>query len=149
MLSFLCLSEGSSKGQAFKKKKVGAACEDLLSFLFKYYLPALKKFAEHKFLYCILSKNHLGKLRRNFEVGNVWSQRDFAERLTLAFNQQLQQDYFGGQATISIEGVALEFYKADGTTKKMHFHTYFSDGKQQDSAVVQAHMQQMCDYLMK
>ena len=105
------------------------------------------KYRKHRFQFIILSKNHTGKDRRNIEPGEVWSQRDFAERLTLKFNNEAQMEHFLGGATISIEGVAVEFFR--NQEKEMEFHAYFSDVKQQDSAVVNNHMERMIKFLIR
>ena len=81
------------------------------SFFHDYYLKSLLKYRKHRFQFIILSKNHIVKDRRNIEPGEVWSQRDFAERLTLKFNNEAQMEHFLGGATISIEGVAVEFFR--------------------------------------
>ena len=60
----------------------------------------------------------------------VYSQRDFSERLKLEFNNQVQEEYYFGGATISIEGAAVKFYPSGEDTTAMEFFTYLSDGKQ-------------------
>ena len=65
----------------------------------------------HRFLYIILSKNHTGRDRKNINVGEVWTQRDFSERLILKFNKEAQLENFGGVRTVSLEGVAVEFFQ--------------------------------------
>ena len=76
--------------------------------------------------------------------------RDFSERLTLKFNKEVQAEHFLGGATVSIEGVATEFWKENEggeLVKNMEFHTYISDGKQQDSAIVHFIMEKLIRYL--
>jgi hypothetical protein len=65
----------------------------------------------HKFLYVILSKNHTGKDRRNITTGKVWTQKDFAERLTLKFNKEAQIEHFGGGSSISRREWQLNFFQ--------------------------------------
>ena len=65
----------------------------------------------HRFLYIILSKNHTVRDRRNINVGEIWTQIDFAERLTLKFNKESQLEHFGGGRTVSLEGVAVEYFQ--------------------------------------
>ena len=106
-----------------------------------YYLKSLLKYRKHRFQFNILSKNHTGKNRRNIEPGEVWGQRYFAERLIFNFNNEAQMQHFLDGATISIEGVTVEFFRNE--EKEIEFHTYLSNGKQQDSAVVNNHMERM------
>ena len=79
----------------------------------------------------------------------MWTQRDFSERLTLQFNHQAQLEYYSGGATISLEGVAVKFFRQGNEKSTMEFHTYLSDGKQQDSAVVNNHMEKLIVFLRK
>ena len=75
--------------------------------------------------------------------------RYFAERLSLQFQGQSQHEYFGGGATVSIEGIAVQYLKElqDGGGKQMDFHAFISNGKQQDSAVVFNHFQKVLKFL--
>ena len=66
----------------------------------------------------------------------------------MQFESQSQHEYFGGGQTVSIEGVAVQMVKnEDENAREMSFHTYFSDGKQQDSAVVFNHMEKLIKFL--
>ena len=105
------------------------------------------KFKRHRFLYIILSKNHTGKDGECIVPSQVYSHRDFSERLKLEFNNQVQEEYYAGGATVSLEGVAVKFFPSADDTTTMEFHSYFSDGKQQDSSVVHNHMTKLIQYL--
>ena len=39
------------------------------------------------------------------------------------FNHQAQHEYFNGDATISMDGVAINFFQTGGIEKTMEFHT--------------------------
>ena len=121
--------EGEPKGKLSKKTKLTHARLDFLSFFDDHYLPALHKFKQHRFQYILLSKNHTGSDSKDIVAGEVWSQRDFSERLTLQFNHQAQLEYYSGGATISIEGVAVQFFRQGDAKSTMEFHSCFSDGK--------------------
>ena len=86
-------------------------------------------------------------LREAIEPTDIWSSRDFAERLTLMFNKQAQHEYFSGGEKVLLEGVAIKFYPPGATEKTMEFHSYLSDGKTQDSSIVNNHMDQLLVYL--
>ena len=77
----------------------------------------------------------------------VYSHRDFSECLKLEFNNQVQEEYYTGGATVSLEGVAVNFFPTGDDTTTMEFHLYFSDGKQQDSSVLHNHMTKLIEYL--
>ena len=73
----------------------------------------------HRFIYIILSKNHAGRDRISINVGEVWTHRDFSERLTFKFNKEAQLEHFGGGRTVSLEGVAVEFFPVGQSIKTM------------------------------
>ena len=77
----------------------------------------------------------------------VWSTRDFTERLSLQSQGQTQQEYFGGGTTVSLEGVAVKFLNGCGSTNQTDFQTIVSNGKQQDSAVVYNHFEKLLKFL--
>ena len=64
-----------------------------------------------------MSKNHTGKDRRNITTGEVWTPRDFAERLTLRFNKEAQLEHLGGGRTVSQEGVAVDFFSSGSVSE--------------------------------
>ena len=102
----------------------------------------LKLYKKHRFIFIILSKNHVGRDRLDIFEEAVWSTTDVAERLSLQFHGQIQQEYFGGSTTVSLEGVAVKFLNGYGAsandvpTNQTDFHTFLSNDKQQDSTVV-------------
>ena len=53
-----------------------------------YYLKHLKLYKKHRFLFIILSKNHIGGDRESISDNKISSSRDFAERLSLQFQGQ-------------------------------------------------------------
>jgi len=105
----------------------------------------LKKYKKHRFLFIILSKNHTGKDREEIAANEIWTTHDFAERLSLQFQGQSQHEYFGGGRTVSLEGVAVQFQKS-AEQKQMDFHTFISNGKQQDAAVVHNHFDKLLKF---
>ena len=140
--------KGEAKGTFVKRRQLVLKKVPFSLFFKDFYLKALIKYKKHRFQYIILSKNHTGMDRKQIIEGEVWCQRDFAERLTLKFNDEAQFEHFAGGATISLEGVAVEFCNNNDGNKTMEFHTYLSDGRQQDSAVVNNHMEKLILFLM-
>ena len=67
----------------------------------------------------------------------------------MEFNKEAQLEHFGGGRTVSLEGMAVEFFPVGQSIKTMEFHTHLSDEKQQDSAVVNDHMERLIVFLMK
>ena len=111
-----------------------------------FYSKHLKLFKKHRFLLIMLSKNHVGKDRQDISQHEVWTSRDFAERLQLKFNSQLQSEYFGQGVSLSLEGVAV-IHKDDKGDQPMQFHSFLSSNPQQDSAVVHQHSLKLFHHL--
>jgi len=86
-----------------------------------------------------LGKRHTGNDRQLIQPGEFHTIQDFAERLTLRFNNEIQTEHFGGYCTVSLEGVAVRFFTARARRQSspvMEFFTFLSDSKVQDSSVV-------------
>ena len=84
----------------------------------------------------------------NVLPGEVSTHRDFAEQLSLQFNSQAQHEYFGGGATVSLEGVSVQGFQQEDGKKVMQFHSFFSDSKQQDCHVVHNHNEKLIQHLL-
>ena len=106
----------------------------------------MKLFKRHRFLLIMLSKNHVGKDRLDISKDEVWTSRDFAERLQLKFNSQTQTEYFGQSVSLSLEGVAVR-YLDDKGEQQLDFHSFISSNTQQDSAVVHHHSLELFKHL--
>ena len=77
---------------------------------------------------------------------------DFAEKLILQFNNEIQTEHFGGSCTVSLEGVAVRFFRirdvdVGATSPVMEFFTFLSDSKLQESLVVNYNMDNLIQYL--
>ena len=51
--------------------------------------------------------------------GEFHTIQDFAERLTLQFNNEIQTEHFGGSCTVSLEGVAVRFFPGGNDIPEM------------------------------
>ena len=65
----------------------------------------------------ILGTNHCGEMRRTaFKrrelFQDILCSRDYAERVVSSFANQIQSEYYGGNRSVSIEGIALEHFSA-------------------------------------
>ena len=97
-------------------------------FFNNFYLPALLKYRWHRFHMVILGKRHTGKDRQLIEPGEFHTIQDFAERLTLRFNNEIQTEHFGGSCTVSLEGVAVRFFTSRARRQSspvMEFFTFY------------------------
>ena len=86
-------------------------------FRTSFYIPAIHKLAFHLPHVRILVTNHCGELRRKaFKrrelFQDVLCYRDYADRVVASFANQIQSEYYGGNRSVSIEGIALENFSA-------------------------------------
>ena len=75
--------------------------------------------------------------------------RDYAERLVASFAHQIQSEYYGGNRSVYIEGIALEHFsvlpqteiKTSTKSCPYHalFHSFLSYKSKQDAATTTAH----------
>ena len=81
------------------------------------------KFKKLRFLYItIVSKNYTGRDGQSIMPSQVYSHRDFSECLKLEFNNQVQEEYYAGGATVSLEGFAVKFFPTgDDTIQQWNF----------------------------
>ena len=82
-----------------------------------FYIPAIQKLAFHLPHVRILGTNHCGELRRTaFKrrelFQDVLCHREYVERVVESFSNQIQYEYYGGNRSVSIEGIALEISSA-------------------------------------
>ena len=65
----------------------------------------------------ILGTNHCGAMQRTaFKrrelFQNVICRHDYAERVVASFSRQIQSEYYGGNRSVTIEGIVLEHFSA-------------------------------------
>ena len=85
--------------------------------------------------------------------------RDYAERLIASFANQIKSEYYGGNRSVSIEGIALEHFCAlpqkeintstEPCTQHAVFHSFLSDYRKQDAATTTAHRNSLIELLEK
>ena len=111
---------------------------------------------------CILGTNHCGELRRTaFKRRELFQdllcRSDYSERVVETFANQIQSEYYGGNKSVSIEGIALEHFSAapqvdinsSTLSRPRHavFHSFLSDDSKQDSATTTAHIKRLILFL--
>ena len=76
---------------------------------------------------CILGKNHYGEMRRRalkrrelFQ--DILCRLDYAERVVASFSNQIQSEYYGGNISVSIEGIALKHLVQHHRQISIHLH---------------------------
>ena len=102
----------------------------------------------------ILGTNHCGDSRQNSfkrrkSFQDMVCRRDYSEGGVASFDNQIQSEYYGGNRSVSIEGIVLEHFSAlpqteiNSSTKlcPCHavIHSFLSDDSKQDAATTTAH----------
>ena len=129
----------------------------------KYYKPAIEKLAFHLPHVIILGTNHCGKLRkkafkRRMSSFDAKSRHDYAERLVAEFANHIQSEYYSGNRSCSMEGIALEHFKSDLSNTigdaqndnhiKSIFFSFLLDNSKQDGATCAAHTKRLLETLI-
>ena len=88
---------------------------------------------------------------------DVLCRRDYAERVVASFANQIQSKYYGGNISVSIEGIASEHFSAATQldinsytlSRPRHavFHSFLSDDSKQDAATTTAQSKQLISLL--
>ena len=147
----MCKQESSS--EEFKKiyirKELIIIKTKIYDFHTSLYIPAIQKLAFHLSHVHILVTNHCGEMQHTafkwcelFQY--VLCHCDYAERLVAIFSHQIQPEYYGGNISVSIEGISFEHFSSlpqtniNPTTPSLQrhevFHSFLSDFRKQDSA---------------
>ena len=90
---------------------------------------------------------------------DVLCRRGYAERLVASFANQIQSEYYGGNRSMNIEGIALEHFSAlpqteiNSTTepcpRHAAFHSFLSYDSKQDAATTTSHRNCLIELLKK
>ena len=82
-----------------------------------FYIPDIHKLAFHLPHVRILGKNYCGgmqhtALKRRELFQDVLCRHDYNERLVTIFANKIQSEYYGGNRSVSIEGITLEHFSS-------------------------------------
>ena len=80
-----------------------------------FYIPAIQKLAFHIPYVRILGTNHCGEMqltafKRRELFQDVLYRHDYAKVVVASFANQIQLEYYGGNRSMSIEGILLEHF---------------------------------------
>ena len=86
-------------------------------FYTSFYIPAIKKLSFQLPHVRILGTNHCGEMRRiAFKCSKLFQDilccRHYSERVVASFSHQIQSEHYGGNISVSIEGIKLEHFSA-------------------------------------
>ena len=111
----MCKQESSSdkSTKIYTRKELVITVTKISKFHTRYYIPAIQKLDFNVPNVRILGTNHCGKMRRTAFKGtelfqDVICRCDYADRLVARFANQIQSLYYGGNISVSIEGIELE-----------------------------------------
>ena len=151
----MCIQESSpnKSTKIYTRKELVMMETSISDFHTSYYIPAIRKLAFHLLHVRILGTNHCGELRRTaFKqhelFQDVLCRCDYADRVVASFANQIQSEYYGGNISLSIEGIALEHFSAAPQAdinsssfplpRHAVFHSFLSYDSKQDSATTTA-----------
>jgi hypothetical protein len=83
------------------------------------------------------------KERQTIRRGSVSSHPDYGERMPLAFNNEIQSEYYGN-TPVSVEGASLEWNDMDGNRHTWYFGDWLDDSKQDAATSTQNMQRELC-----
>jgi hypothetical protein len=156
-------NSGNKKPGKFSQRKHLTLLKRRISVFFNdHYLPLLEKYAYHRAHFVLLGKYETGALRKSaLTPGDAETTRDYAERLTFEFTQEIMSQHFGDSRDMSMEGSSVRtFLEEDIKAFKegvlevlsvvdstMDFHSHFSDDNLQNAAATHCHMRVLIQHL--
>ena len=107
------------------------------NFHTSFYIPEIQKLAFHIPRVQIIGTNHCGESRRTVfkyieSFQDVLCCRDYAEMAVASFSHQIKSEHYGGNRSVSIEGISLEHFNAfpqteiNSSTKSCPRHAVFN-----------------------
>ena len=90
---------------------------NIYNFHTSFFIPEIHMLEFHISHVQILGTNHCGdshwtSFKRRKQFQDVLFCRDYDERVVASFSNQIQSEYYGGNRSVSIEGIALEHFSA-------------------------------------
>ena len=129
--------------------------ETISGFHTSFYIPDIQKLAFHLPHVHLLGTNNCGAMRltafKQRELfQDVLCHRDYAEREVASFDHKIKSQFYGGNKSVSIEGIELKHFSALPTadinsTTPSHqrhavFHYFLSDDSKQYTAATTANI---------
>ena len=161
----MCRQESSSdeSTKIYTRKKLVMMDTNISECHTMYYITTIQKLAFHLPHACILGTTHCGAMRRTaFKrrelFQDVLCRCYYYERVVAIFAHQIQPEYYGGNISVSIEGIALEHFSSLPQTninsitpsRQRHsvFHSFSSDDIKKDAATNNAHSKRLISLLI-
>ena len=101
----------------YTRKELVMTETTISDFHTSFYIPGIQKLAFHLPHVRIIGTNHCGEMRhtafkRHELFQDVLCCRDYADRVIASFDNRIQSEYYGGNKSVSIEGIKLEHFRA-------------------------------------
>ena len=161
---YMCKQESSSDNytKIYTRKELVMMETTNSSFHTSFYIPSIQKLAFHLPHVRIFGINHCGAMwrtafKRRELFQDVLCRRDYSERAVAIFSHQIQSEYYGGNRSVYLEGIVLEYFRAwpksdiNSTTpsRQRHsvFNSFLSDNSKQDAATTTAHIKRFISFL--
>ena len=152
----MCKQESSSDNSTkiYTRKELIMTEATIYEFHTSFYIPAIQKLAFNLPNVRILVKNHCDEMRRTaFKLCELFQdiicRRDYADRVVTIFANQIQSEYYCGNISVYIEGIALEHFSAFSKNRYQFNYTitstsysislFLSDNSKQDAAATNEH----------
>ena len=131
-------------------------------FRTSFYIPAIQKLDFHLPHVRILGINHCGAIKRTAFIKRELFQyflcrRDYADRVVASFADKIKSEYYVGNRSVSIDGIALEHFSAvpqadiNSSTISLQCHavvrSFLSYDSKQDAATATAHSKRFISLL--
>ena len=108
----------------------------------------LNKYAYHLPHVILLGKNECSKIRKeSLKIGDVETIRDYAERLSFDFDNEIMSQHFGNSLSLSMEGVFVRYIQKTSVksnnlnnVSKSEFYSHMSESKIQNAGSTNQHM---------
>ena len=146
-------------GNIYKRTELVLCNTSITKFHEEFYKPTIEKLAYHLAHVKILGTYHIGLTRREAllrrqDKKDIKTRRDFADRLVAAFAAEIQSEHFGGNQSLSMEGIAMEYVETSTELNglnnvKGEFHSFLSDDSDQDAATTAAHTEKFISLLLE
>ena len=118
-ICYMCKQESSSNElrKIYTRKGLVMMETTISNFCTSFYIPAIQNLAFFLPHVRILGTNCCGAMQRTAFKRSELSQdvlcrRDYDQRVVVSFANQIQSEYYGLNRSMSIEGIALEYFSA-------------------------------------
>ena len=117
---FVCVFQNLATvipAKLYTRKELVMMETSITDFHTNFYIPLIQKLAFHLPHVQIIGTNNCGKthceaFKRRRAKKEMFCCRDYADRVIASFAHQIQSEYYGGNRSVSIEGITLENFSA-------------------------------------